>query len=144
MEVIVLTSTMVWGITSGETNLTPTTLEGALARVPVVLGGFGYSFAHLLRWNLTWPLFLIVCLWWLVRRPAAFARHPFLPLVAITLGSILAYGAILVVTPWDLAALYGTTIPGRLVLHVAPLAILCTFGLAWTTERERRGVAPDR
>ncbi|MEO0652039.1 MAG: hypothetical protein AAFZ65_15305, partial [Planctomycetota bacterium] len=127
---------------AGETNLTPTTLGGALARVPVVLGGFAYSFAHLLRWNLTWPLFLVVLLWWSVRRPLALARHPVLPLVAITLGAVVAYGAILVVTPWDLAALYGTTIPGRLVLHVAPLAILCTFSLAWTTEAERRGTPP--
>jgi hypothetical protein len=122
---------------AGVTNQTPTDLSQALARVPVVLGGFLTSLLHLLRWNLTWIAFGAVVLWWSLRRPRALARHPASPLLALVLAALALYAVILVVTPWNLPSLYGTTIPGRLILHVAPLAILVTVALAWTTARER-------
>ncbi|MHC4262919.1 MAG: hypothetical protein ACYSWX_10390 [Planctomycetota bacterium] len=122
---------------AGVTNNTPTNLAGAWSRVPVVLAGFGYSFLHVLRWNLTWIGFVVLVGFWMLRRPTGLARHPMLPLIALVIASVAAYAVILVVTPWDLALLYGTTIPGRLILHVAPLAILCTAGLAWSTRAER-------
>lgn len=128
---------------AGVTNNTPTELDGALGRLPVVLLGFGYSIIHVLRWNLLWILFGAAVGWWSLRRPLALVRHPALPLIAIVVGAFGAYGVILMVTPWDLAHLYTTTIPGRLILHVAPIAILAAVSLLWTTSTERGQSAPS-
>jgi hypothetical protein len=124
---------------AGVTNRTPTEWAQVAERVPTVAGGFLTSLGHLLRWNLTWWLLLSAALWWLVRRPLALLRHPALPLLVAVGGAVLLYATTLLLTPWDLAALYTTTIPGRLLLHVAPVAILACTWLLWTTASERRG-----
>ncbi len=114
----------------GPWDRSPRSPEEAAARAPVVAAGFAQAFAHPLRWNLLWPLFWLVLLWRLTR-PAALARHPLLPHLLLTVGAILAYGVILIVTPWDLPTLFTTAIPDRLLLHVAPLALWLSLALMW-------------
>lgn len=118
------------------TNHQPTELGEAFARIPVVLLGFFTSFIHVLRWHVLWMLFFCGLLWWLVRRPGRLIVHPLLPLTLFVLGTMAVYAIVLLVTPWDLAHLYGTTIPGRLLLHVAPLALLIGVGLAFPRDHE--------
>ncbi|QDU66967.1 hypothetical protein [Engelhardtia mirabilis] len=126
---------------AGVTNNTPTDLAGALARLPVVLLGFATSLGHVLRWDLLWVVFGAAAGWWTIRRPLALMRHPMLPLLILVVATFAMYAVILLVTPWDLAHLYTTTIPGRLILHVAPLAIVVSMSLLWARGRERRGAA---
>jgi hypothetical protein len=50
------------------------------------------------------------------------------------------YFLILLVTPWDLAVLYTTVIPDRLLLHLFPAALLLAAELTWPmpSELDRR------
>jgi hypothetical protein len=116
---------------AGSDNLAPANLADGLARAPVVLLGFVTSFVHLLRWNLLWPLCLGAPLWWLLRRPRALWNHPGLPLLLFLSGGLSLYFLILLVTPWDLAVLYTTVIPDRLLLHLFPAALLLAAELTW-------------
>jgi hypothetical protein len=124
------------------TNHQPTELGQALARIPIVALGFLTSFVHVIRWHVLWPLFFAALAWWSLR-PARFLRHGYAPLILLVLATMALYAVVLLVTPWDLAHLYGTTIPGRLLLHVAPLALLIGVGLTFPRASELRG-APRR
>ena len=46
--------------------------------------------------------------------------------------SCFGYGVTLVLTPWNLLWLAGTVIPGRLMLHVAPLAIAAGVAIIYS------------
>lgn len=119
----------------------PTSIAEAFERVPVVLGGFVTSFIHVLRWNLVWILFIATVVTWLVLRGRRLLTHPMLPLLLAAVGTLVAYGLILVVTPWDLPLLFSTAIPGRIILHVVPLVIFVTAALMWRRRVEWDG--PD-
>jgi hypothetical protein len=116
---------------AGTDNLAPVDLAAGLARMPTVALGFATSFVHVLRWNLSWPLCLGAPLWWLLRRPRALWRHPGLPIALWSYACLALYFLILLVTPWDLAVLYTTIIPGRLLLHLAPAMLLLAAELTW-------------
>jgi|GEM_PF-5037410 len=117
----------------------PRTIGQAFERAPVVAGGFFTSFAHVLRWNLVWILFIATVVTWLVVRGRRLLAHPALPLLVATLGTLAAYAFILVVTPWDLPLLFSTAIPGRIILHVVPLVIFVTAVLMWRRRAEWDG-----
>jgi hypothetical protein len=119
----------------------PRSVGQALERVPIVLGGFGTSFIHVLRWNLVWVLFLATVLTWLVLRGRRLFQHPHAPLLMAIFGALGAYALILVVTPWDLPKLFSTAIPGRIILHVVPLVLFSTIALMWRRADEWNGVA---
>jgi hypothetical protein len=107
---------------------------------PGVLRGYWNTFSHVLRWNLVWPLFFATVLWSALS-PRNFARHPGLFAVLCSGGAALLYALILVVTPWHLGVLFGTVIPGRLLVHVTPVVILATVSLLWRLDAE---VEPER
>jgi hypothetical protein len=109
----------------------PQNVDEALTRVPIVFMGFVLPFVNVLRWNLVWVLFFAALATWLVMRPVRLWRHPALPLATIAVGVLTAYGVILIVTPWDLAILYSTAIPDRLLLHVVPLVLFVSAALVW-------------
>lgn len=123
----------------------PRSIGQAIARVPIVLGGFGTSFIHVLRWNLVWVLFIATFLTWLVLRGRRLFQHPHAPLLMAIFGALAAYALILVVTPWDLPLLFSTAIPGRIILHVVPLVIFSTMALMWRRADEWNGptATPD-
>lgn len=123
---------------AGVDNLAPADLRAGLARVPVVLLGFATSMVHVLRWNLLWPLCLAAPAWWLLRRPRALWSHPGLPLLLFLAGGLALYFLVLLVTPWDLAVLYTTVIPDRLLLHLFPAALLLAAELTWPLPEELR------
>jgi len=102
---------------------------------PGVLVGFWNCYTHVLRWNLLWPLFY-VALFWSLSRPREFLRDPALFSVLTILGGSLLYALILLVTPWHLAVLFGTVIPGRLVVHLAPIVVFAIISLLWRDEPE--------
>ena len=124
------------------TNHQPTELGQALARIPIVLLGFVTSFVHVIRWHVLWPLFFAALAWWTLR-PRRLLQHGYAPLILLVLGTMALYAVVLLVTPWDLAHLYGTTIPGRLLLHVAPLALLIGVGLAYPRRSELKDTTRD-
>jgi hypothetical protein len=106
-------------------------------REPGVLVGFWNTFTHVLRWNLVWPLFFATVLWSALR-PGAFVRHPGFFAVTTFVGGALLYALILLVTPWHLGLLFGTVIPGRLLVHVTPIMLLATASLLWRFDSEVR------
>jgi hypothetical protein len=115
----------------------PATIHAHLDRWDTVLvDGFLTSFVNLNRWSGVWIVFLAAVLWWLVRRPHRLLRHPVLPALLTVAGALLLYGLILVVTPWNLETLFATVIPGRLMLHVTPIAILAACALLWRRAEE--------
>lgn len=114
----------------GPLDHSPRSVGEALGRVPVVVFGFVQSCLNPLRWNLVWVLFGVVFVWRLWR-PRQLLVHPLFAPLLLVLATIAAYAVILVVTPWELPRLYTTAIPDRLLLHVVPLALWCSFGLAW-------------
>ena len=116
-------------------RLTLSGLWEARGRAGEVAAGFAGTFVAILRWELVWPLFAAALLGSLAR-PRALLRHPAFPAVLAVLGAIALYFAILLVTPWDLETLFSTVIPGRLVLHVTPLAVLATMALLWKLPEE--------
>jgi len=117
-------------------RLTPTNLLDSTDRAMEVAGGFLASWSRVLRWHLLWPLFFATLIWAL-GRPRALSRHPALPGVLVVLGACLMYFAILLVTPWELERLFQTVIPGRLLLHVAPITVFAALSLAWCRPEER-------
>ncbi|MFT5286768.1 MAG: hypothetical protein ACI8TQ_002940 [Planctomycetota bacterium] len=100
-----------------------------------VLIGFWDCFTHVLRWNLLWPLFYFTLIWALFR-PRELMRNPGLFAVLAVLGGSLLYALILLVTPWHLPMLFGTVIPGRLLVHLAPVVIFATISLLWRDQPE--------
>ena len=121
---------------AGTTNNVPTDLGGAFARLPVVLGGFGTMVVQVLRWNLLWFLVLLAPLAFLLRRPTRALHHAGLAPLCCVLGAFALYTLVLMVTPWDLAMLFNTLIPDRLMLHVAPLALLAALEFTFPTRAE--------
>ena len=115
--------------------LTPAGIWSRTARAGKVWSGFRESFTWILRWDLLWPLFFAT-LAWALARPQRFLRHPALPAVLVVFGAFALYFLILLVTPWDLDVLFDTVIPGRLILHVTPIAILALGSLLWRTRAE--------
>ena len=116
-------------------QLRPANLWSQRGRAGAVWSGFWSSFTSVLRWNLLWPLFFL-SLAWALARPRRFLAGPALaPALAVAGGCVL-YFLILLVTPWNLEMLFETVIPGRLLLHVAPLAILSTALLLWRLPEE--------
>ena len=89
-----------------------------------------------MRWNLIWPLFLAVLGASLVRFRTAFSRGALLPTL-ITLGALMLFFLILVVTPWHLGSLFRTGIPDRLFLQVAPLAAWAIAAWVFAPQVER-------
>ena len=122
----------------------PRSIGQAFARAPVVAGGSLTSFVHVLRWNLVWVLFIATVVTWLVLRGRRLLAHPILPLLVATVGTLGAYGLILIVTPWDLPLLFSTAIPGRIILHVVPLVIFVTAALMWRRAAEWDGPRATR
>ncbi|MEZ5979438.1 MAG: hypothetical protein R3F34_14635, partial [Planctomycetota bacterium] len=114
----------------------PRSVAQAVERVPVVLGGYLAAGTNVLRWNLVWILFPATVLVWTVLRPVRLLRHPVAPLLTAIAMALGAYSLILVVTPWELPHLYSTAIPDRIVLHIAPLVIVCTLALMWRFPEE--------
>ena len=51
-------------------------------------------------------------------------------------GGALLYALILLVTPWHLGILFGTVIPGRLLVHLTPVMLLATVSLLWRLDSE--------
>ncbi len=124
-------------------RLTPANVAQNLPRLvgdelePGVLTGFLETFTHVLHWNLLWPLFFAAVLWSLVR-PGRFLRSPGAFAAIVFAGAAALYALILLVTPWHLGILFTTVIPGRLLLHVAPIVVLGTVALLWRFEHEER------
>lgn len=90
----------------------------------IVANGFAEAVTHVPRFGLLWLALLItiVMRWRTTLRPL----EP-TPATAATwaiLGAFALYALVLLVTPWNLTALFKTAIPDRLIFHVAPLAIL--------------------
>lgn len=102
---------------------------------PGVLQGFSWTFLHVLRWNLLWPLFFAAVAWSCLR-PRRFLASPASFAVLVVLGAMALYALILLVTPWHLGVLFGTVIPDRLLVHVAPVVVAGTLALLWRFERE--------
>ena len=88
----------------------------------IVADGFLEAFANVPRFGALWLLFFGVLAFTLVRRRQRLAGTPLAASLAV-LGASVLYALVLVVTPWNLDALFKTAIPDRLVFHVAPLAI---------------------
>lgn len=90
----------------------------------IVATGFIDAITSVPRFGLVWLATLAALVWrwrtWLTPPRAT-------PVTAATwtvLGAFGLYALVLVVTPWNLTALFKTAIPDRLIFHVAPLAIL--------------------
>lgn len=90
----------------------------------IVARGFVEAITHIPRFGLLWiaTLAALAVRWRTLLRP----RAPTAATAAAwtLLGAFALYAVVLVVTPWNLAALFKTAIPDRLIFHVAPLAIL--------------------
>jgi 4-amino-4-deoxy-L-arabinose transferase-like glycosyltransferase len=127
---------------AGVTNQIPRDLNEALARLPVVLAGFGTMAVQLLRWNLLWFLFVAAPLVWCAKHPRTCLRHGAWPAALCVAGAFGLYTLVLVTTPWNLSMLFNTLIPDRLMLHVAPLAILAGVQFSFPLDGER-GSPPD-
>ncbi len=127
---------------AGELNQIPRNLDEAAARVPVVLGTFGTMSVGFLRWGLLWFAALLAPLVYALTHLRRAHRHESWPILGCVLGVAGLYALVLVVTPWDLAVLANTLIPDRLMLHVAPLAVLAATEFTFLRARERQAVAP--
>ena len=111
--------------------------QGNMEPAPVTVGReYLLTFGDALRWNLIWPLFLAVLGASLVRFRTAFSRGALWPTL-ITLGALMLFFLILVVTPWHLGSLFRTGIPDRLFLQVAPLAALAIAAWVFAPQVER-------
>ena len=73
---------------------------------------------------------------WALLRPRDLMRNPAFFAVLAVLGGSLLYALILLVTPWHLPMLFGTVIPGRLLVHLAPVVIFATISLLWRDQSE--------
>jgi hypothetical protein len=108
-------------------HLSPSTNEIAEVPVPrIVGGGFLDAFTQIPRFGIVWLLFLATCVLGLAR-PKRFLRTPAFPAALVVLGACALYALVLLVTPWNLEALFNTAIPDRLIFHVAPLAIFASI-----------------
>jgi hypothetical protein len=116
-------------------------LEGeGLDRWPTVAAGLARCFLPmwngprweepLLRWGLLWVVALLA-LAWRLKRPRALLAHPALAALLFVAGGTVLYALVLLATPWELAALFRTMIPDRLVLHLAPAGCLLAASLLW-------------
>ena len=114
----------------------PQSVSDALARIPIVAAGFGAAFVNVLRWNLVWVTFFVALGTWLALRPKQLFLHALTPIALMAIGTLTAYGIILIVTPWDLAILFDTAIPDRLILHVIPIVIVVSTALVWRFPHE--------
>jgi hypothetical protein len=130
---------IVFGLEAPPGNISedqPQNVAEALARVPIVATGFAVAFVNVLRWNLVWVTFFAALATWLVARPKQLFLHTLTPIALMAIGTLTAYGIILIVTPWDLAILFDTAIPDRLLLHVIPIVIVVTTALVWRFPHE--------
>lgn len=135
---------IVFGLEAPPGNISddqPQSVSDALARVPIVATGFGVAFVNVLRWNLVWVTFFVALGTWLVLRPKQLFLHALTPIALMAIGTLTAYGIILLITPWDLAVLFDTAIPDRLILHVVPIVIMVTTALVWRFPHEWFGDA---
>lgn len=111
--------------------------QGTMEPAPVTVGReYLLTFGDLLRWNLLWPLFIGVLVCALVRIKRA-VRHDALLPALVTVGALLLFFLILVVTPWHLGSLFRTGIPDRLFLQVAPLAALAIAAWIFAPQDDR-------
>lgn len=110
-------------------RLTPSFVLGSLGRGLEVARQFSSTFADASMWNLAWPLLAASAVWALARRRSERVLDDAWLALAVVVGAAVAYGLVLLVTPWDLALLETTGIPMRLMLHVAPLAHFATYAL---------------
>lgn len=101
------------------------------------------TFGHVLRWNLIWPLFFAAVLWSLIK-PRRFLADPASCAALMVLGACALYALILTVTPWNLTVLHLTVIPGRLILHVVPIAILASIAMLWPAAAKANGTEAER
>jgi hypothetical protein len=90
----------------------------------IVASGFAEAIAHVPRFGLLWlALFgAVLVRWRTTLRPLS--PTPATAATWTILGAFALYALVLLVTPWNLTALFKTAIPDRLIFHVAPLAIL--------------------
>ncbi len=103
------------------------------ARGSDVVTAFADAFVSVAHWSLLWPLFGVALL---VRaaRPRALVRGDAWLATTVVLGSLALYFTIFLVTPWELDRLFSFALPDRLMLHVAPIAVLGCVFLAWRSE----------
>jgi hypothetical protein len=103
-------------------------LEG-LPRLPVVLASLGKEMLSLRNWNLTWPVLLALVV---LAGRSAFSRPSALLWLTVA-AQLLSYGLAYVITGWTNPFVHSEEDPverlllltqGRLLLHVAPLAII--------------------
>lgn len=121
-------------------RLNLTGIVAGLPRLPVILARFAEQVGSWRAWHLLWWLPLL-----------GTALHPRGALsgerlqVLIYVGCMLGlYGAVYMVTPWQVDPLLQESL-GRLLAHLAPLALLFTAMLAGELEgRVRAGVGADR
>lgn len=132
---------------AGESNRIPRDLAEAMSRLPVVLATFGTMLMQFLRWGLLWHAALLAPLIFLVAHRRRVRVHESWPVVGCLVGVTTLYILVLVMTPWDLAILVNTLIPDRLMLHVAPLAVLSAVEFTFLKAKERsgsQGTSPNR
>ena len=103
-------------------RLQPALFLANIGRVPAIARALATEALNLEDWLLLWPLVLLGLI-----LGARRLRRPPSALVAVSLGLIAAmYGAVYVVTPWDVGPLIEST-AARLMLHAAPLGTFCFF-----------------
>lgn len=114
-------------------RLQPALFLANIGRVPGIARALAMEALNVEDWLLLWPLVLLGLI-----LGARRLRRPPSALVAVSLGLIAAmYGAIYVVTPWDVGPLIEST-AARLMLHAAPLGTFCLFLQTHGREDPRR------
>lgn len=88
-----------------------------LGRIPVIAKGFLAEFGNVRNWLIIWPLIGVAIIGWIRTRRQ-------LPsfVLAVMVVQLLAYGAIFMITPNDLAGQMRDTL-ARLFFHVLPLGV---------------------
>lgn len=104
----------------------------------IVAGGFIDAIVAFPRFGLVWLLFGASLLFALLR-PKERLRGAILPVALVIIGAFCLYALVLVVTPWNLDALFKTAIPDRLIFHVAPLAIFVLVTIFEGDEHKHTG-----
>ena len=106
----------------------------------IVVDGFAAAFANVPRFGGLWLLFFGALGFGLLR-PRQRLRGEVAAAALAVLGASLLYALVLVVTPWNLDALFKTAIPDRLIFHVAPLAIFALVRVLECAEVTEPGTA---
>jgi hypothetical protein len=105
-------------ITLAEENLGEETR--VVARPVLAAEYMGIEFVNIFSWGLFWVMF-----WCCLPFGRSFRDGEARWVALLTLGGLLLYFLVLVITPWSLFALYNTGIPARLLIHlIGPAALV--------------------